>query len=238
MHRIDTPTAQQDKFGAGKNGFTGGNPQTGELATALDADFFDSVQEEIAGVIEAAGTALVKGDNTQLLSALRQILLFPVGVPVPWPTSTPPAGWIKCNGSSFSASDYPALAAVYTTLKLPDLRGEFIRGWDDGRGVDTSRGILTSQGATSLRTAALDYFSVDSTTSGATVGTSFAQADSAATTVPSDARGPNNTVFSSSGAMADNTITATQNGSGLTNGSVWITVRPRNIAFNYIVRAA
>ncbi len=36
MHRIDTPTAQVDKFGAGKNGFTAGNPQTGELPTALD----------------------------------------------------------------------------------------------------------------------------------------------------------------------------------------------------------
>lgn len=45
MHRIDTPTAQVDKFGAGKNGFTAGNPQTGELPTALDQDFFDSVQE-------------------------------------------------------------------------------------------------------------------------------------------------------------------------------------------------
>lgn len=59
MHRIDTPTAQKDKFGAGKNGFTGGNPQTGELPTALDAPFFDSVQEEISSVIEAAGIILV-----------------------------------------------------------------------------------------------------------------------------------------------------------------------------------
>ncbi|MGX2009878.1 phage tail protein, partial [Enterobacter asburiae] len=55
MHRIDTSTAQVDKFGAGKNGFTGGNPQAGELPTALDADFFDSIQEELAAVIEASG---------------------------------------------------------------------------------------------------------------------------------------------------------------------------------------
>jgi len=54
MHRIDTSTAQKDKFGAGKNGFTGGNPQTGELPTALDQDFFDSIQEEISAPIEAA----------------------------------------------------------------------------------------------------------------------------------------------------------------------------------------
>ena len=71
MHRIDTSTAQVDKFGAGKNGFTGGNPQTGELPTALDETFFDSVQEEIAAVIEAAGIELSKNSNIQLLSALR-----------------------------------------------------------------------------------------------------------------------------------------------------------------------
>ncbi|WP_249531349.1 phage tail protein [Escherichia coli] len=43
-------------------------------------------------------------------------------------------GWLKCNGAAFSSEKYPNLAKVYPTLKLPDLRGEFIRGWDDGRG--------------------------------------------------------------------------------------------------------
>ncbi|WP_407230906.1 phage tail protein [Escherichia coli] len=71
---------------------------------------------------------------------------LPVGVPVPWPSATPPTGWIKCNGAPFSAQEYPELAKAYPTNKLPDLRGEFIRGWDDGRGVDTGRGILSAQG--------------------------------------------------------------------------------------------
>lgn len=74
MHRIDTSTAQKDKFGSGKNGFTGGNPQTGELPTALDADFFDSVQEEIAAVIEAAGITLAKTNNAQLLAAMKSLV--------------------------------------------------------------------------------------------------------------------------------------------------------------------
>ncbi|MFJ5159434.1 carbohydrate kinase [Pantoea sp. NPDC088449] len=72
MHRIDTSTAQVDKFGTGKNGFTGGNPQTGELPTALDENFFDAVQEEICNVIEVAGITLVKGTRNQLLSALKK----------------------------------------------------------------------------------------------------------------------------------------------------------------------
>lgn len=75
MHRIDTSTAQVDKFGAGKNGFTAGNPQTGELPTALDEMFFDSVQEEISGVIESAGLVLDKQKNDQLTSALKKLFL-------------------------------------------------------------------------------------------------------------------------------------------------------------------
>lgn len=74
MHRIDTSTAQKDKFGAGKNGFTGGNPQTGELPTALNAEFFDSVQEEIASIIEAAGIALSSASNNQLLAAVKGLV--------------------------------------------------------------------------------------------------------------------------------------------------------------------
>ncbi|HEN3664257.1 TPA: hypothetical protein U5E42_004091 [Yersinia enterocolitica] len=75
MHRIDTPTAQVDKFGAGKNGFTRGNPQTGVPATALDDDYFDAIQEEIAGVVESTGVALDKSNRTQLLTALKKLFL-------------------------------------------------------------------------------------------------------------------------------------------------------------------
>ncbi|MEL2669952.1 phage tail protein, partial [Escherichia coli] len=175
MHRIDTKTAQKDKFGAGKNGFTRGNPQTGTPATDLDDDYFDMLQEELCSVVEASGASLEKARHDQLLTALRALLLsrknpfgdiksdgtvktalenlglgegsaLPVGVPVPWPSATPPTGWLKCNGAAFSAEEYPELAKAYPTNKLPDLRGEFIRGWDDGRGVDVGRAILSSQG--------------------------------------------------------------------------------------------
>ncbi|EJW0439582.1 tail fiber protein [Escherichia coli] len=174
MHRIDTKTAQKDKFGAGKNGFTRGNPQTGTPATDLDDDYFDMLQEELCSVVEASGASLEKARHDQLLTALRALLLsrknpfgdiksdgtvktalenlglgegsaLPVGVPVPWPSATPPSGWLKCNGAAFSAEEYPELAKAYPTNKLPDLRGEFIRGWDDGRGVDSGRTLLTNQ---------------------------------------------------------------------------------------------
>lgn len=75
MHRIDTPTAQKDKFGAGKNGFTRGNPQTGTPATDLDDDYFDAIQEELAGIVEASGAALDKTKRNQVLTAMKALLL-------------------------------------------------------------------------------------------------------------------------------------------------------------------
>lgn len=71
---------------------------------------------------------------------------LPVGVPVPWPLAIPPTGWLKYNGASFDKSKFPKLAAVYPSGVLPDLRGEFIRGWDDGRGIDAARVLLSAQG--------------------------------------------------------------------------------------------
>ncbi|MEJ1390130.1 MAG: phage tail protein [Candidatus Sedimenticola sp. (ex Thyasira tokunagai)] len=66
-----------------------------------------------------------------------------------------PAGWIECNGATLSRTTYADLFAKIgttygagdgsTTFHLPDLRGEFIRGWDHGRGVDAGRAIGSSQ---------------------------------------------------------------------------------------------
>lgn len=66
-----------------------------------------------------------------------------------------PAGWLKANGAAVSRGTYAALflaiGTTYgagdgsTTFNVPDLRGEFVRSLDDGRGVDSGRGIGTSQ---------------------------------------------------------------------------------------------
>ncbi|HGC3458971.1 TPA: phage tail protein [Escherichia coli] len=234
MHRIDTKTAQKDKFGAGKNGFTRGNHQTGTPATDLDDDYFDMLQEELCSVVEASGASLEKGRHDQLLTALRALLLsrknpfgdiksdgtvktalenlglgegsaLPVGVPVPWPSVTPPTGWLKCNGAAFSAEEYPELAKVYPTNKLPDLRGEFIRGWDDGRGIDSGRTLLSAQDG-SIEAHGHDY---------------------------------NGVIYTSSGPSWANTTDAGHRVySGFTSSYGGSETRPRNIAFNYIVRAA
>lgn len=74
MHRIDTPSRQKDKFGAGKDGFTGGDPQTGTQATQVSADILDAIQEEIAAVIEDSGATLNKSKNNQLVTAIKSII--------------------------------------------------------------------------------------------------------------------------------------------------------------------
>lgn len=80
--------------------------------------------------------------------------------------STAPAGWLKANGALISRTAYAALFAAIgttygagdgsTTFALPDLRGEFLRGLDDGRGVDVGRAIGTAQNATKVSPASTD----------------------------------------------------------------------------------
>lgn len=71
-----------------------------------------------------------------------------------------PAGWLRANGAIVSRSAFArlfrAIGTQYgagdgiTTFQLPDLRGQFIRCWDDGRGVDSGRGIGTWQASQNL----------------------------------------------------------------------------------------
>lgn len=85
--------------------------------------------------------------------------IVPVGSLIIWPSATPPAGYLECDGAALSRATYAALFAVLGTahnkttdaadkFRVPDLRGEFIRGWDHGRGADKDRAIGSSQKAT------------------------------------------------------------------------------------------
>ncbi|MCS1261777.1 phage tail protein [Escherichia coli] len=122
-----------------------------EIAAAInnDPNFSTTINNALAGKqpLDNTLTNLSGKDVAGLLTylGLGEGSALPVGVPVPWPSATPPSGWLKCNGAAFSAEAYPELAKAYPTNKLPDLRGEFIRGWDDGRGVDSGRTLLTNQ---------------------------------------------------------------------------------------------
>ena len=77
----------------------------------------------------------------------------PVGTVIWYAGSTAPAGYLKCNGDSIAngsgttqsiTADFSALYAIVGS-SLPDLRGEFVRGWDDGKGTDSGRSIRSGQ---------------------------------------------------------------------------------------------
>ncbi|WP_109864432.1 phage tail protein [Escherichia coli] len=158
---------------------------------------------------------------------------LPVGVPVPWPSATPPTGWLKCNGAPFSAEEYPKLAKAYPKLKLPDLRGEFIRGWDDGRGVDSARLLLSSQAASILE----HNHEMHGWTGNPLMARDVGELGTSSVFAVQLSIGDGGLLYSwkdGSGTTNDSKRMDRTNhvSSGAGDGS------PRNIAFNYIVRAA
>ena len=84
------------------------------------------------------------------------VTAVPAGTVIHVAMNTAPAGYLKANGALVSRTTFATLFAAIgttfgagdgsTTFALPDLRGEFLRGWDDGRAVDSGRGIGTAQG--------------------------------------------------------------------------------------------
>ncbi|HGT3754640.1 TPA: phage tail protein, partial [Escherichia coli] len=119
------------------------------LATAADKlPYFTGVDRAALTALTSVGRAILSKPSTQGVLdylGLGEGSALPVGVPVPWPSATPPTGWLKCNGAAFDKVKYPHLATAYPSGKLPDLRGEFIRGWDDRRGIDAGRALLSIQ---------------------------------------------------------------------------------------------
>ncbi|EJV3508292.1 phage tail protein [Escherichia coli] len=197
-----------------------------EIAAAINNDpkFSTTINNALSGKqpLDETLTHLSGKDVAGLLAylGLGEGSALPVGVPVPWPSATPPTGWLKCNGAAFSAEEYPELAKVYPTNKLPDLRGEFIRGWDDGRGIDTNRSLLSSQGdAIRNIIGALVDVRFNSYPSDSGAFTTSVIGDASSDSIKGGYA--KRVTFDASRVVP----TANEN-------------RPRNIAFNYIVRAA
>ncbi|HFV4451618.1 TPA: phage tail protein [Escherichia coli] len=237
--------------------FHDGDPTQGIEGTLVTAGYLNNqqgatrdLQQELLNVLGGAHIQPDPKKTDQLLTALRALLLsrknpfgdikldgtvqkalenlglgegsaLPVGVPVPWPSATPPTGWLKCNGAAFSSEMYPNLAKAYPTNKLPDLRGEFIRGWDDGRGVDAGRGILSMQGWLT----GSHYHNIRSW-----------DAWDNTVLVPNDKGG--DSLLSTDNAVRQGAINGRFTSQYRTESSEGNETRPRNIAFNYIVRTA
>ncbi|WP_322099512.1 phage tail protein, partial [Haematospirillum sp. 15-248] len=116
-------------------------------------DQVGAATESTLGIVRLATADEIKaGTNTEKAvtpAALAQAFPAPVGSVIMHAGRTPPPFYLVCNGQTLSRTDYAQLFAVIgttfgsgdgrTTFSLPDLRGEFLRGWDGGRGVDPRR---------------------------------------------------------------------------------------------------
>ena len=101
-------------------------------------------------------TSLAYNPSTKVLNVSVSSDVSEVGKISMFARNTAPPGYLKCNGAAISRTVYADLFASIgttfgegdgsTTFNIPDLRGEFIRGWDDERGVDTSRVFGSWQG--------------------------------------------------------------------------------------------
>lgn len=173
--------------------------------------------------IPTAPTAPVGNNSTQLATTefvKRAISATPppIGIPFFWPSAAMPntvmPEWadmvfLKWNGATFSAATYPKLALAIPGLKLTEARGEFVRIWDDGRGVNAGRALLSAE-SDEFRAHGHDFESwPDSGSPGGTGGAV-------------DARGGDGNSYIRS---------------GLVKGAGGLETRPRNIAFNFLVRA-
>ncbi|MER2473644.1 phage tail protein [Photorhabdus laumondii] len=189
-----------------------------------DASLIQKGVVQLTNVIGDSDTLAVTQKLAQeIITSLRKDINdskandIPVGTPIPWPTAIPPSGWLRCNGAIFDKSKFPELAKAYPSGRLPDLRGEFIRGWDDGRGVDPSRSLLAWQEGSYL---VQEIGQVDNIVSLSLNNRMALRWDS-----------PQNKDVSARirAVKAEYAWTATEAYIGVS--------RPRNIAFNYIVRA-
>ena len=165
-----------------------------------------------------------------------------------------PTGYLECNGAAVSRTTYAALFAFIgtsygtgngsSTFNLPDLRGEFIRGFDNGRGVDSGRSVASPQGSqndshnhsVSLTTSTASltgtinkisetYASGGGSATGVFTKGSSAQASNTPSRVDSSPAGSVSMDASHNHSVSGNT--ANQGG----NES-----RPRNIAMMYIIK--
>lgn len=132
--------------------------QAGALKKATIAQIKTATDQDLTGYIKSDGTVPMTADLALFRStsisgltaapvayidnAIAAVAAVPTGAIMPFYRNSAPSGWLECNGQS--TTGYAALQALIGA-NVPDLRGEFIRGWDNGRGIDSGRALGSSQ---------------------------------------------------------------------------------------------
>ncbi|WP_261175420.1 hypothetical protein [Citrobacter freundii] len=179
-----------------------------------------------------ARTLLGRSDAAGVLSDLRLGAgAPPIGIPFFWPSAAMPNTvmdewsdmvFLKFNSATFSATTYPKLALVIPSLKLTDARGAFPRILDDGRGVDNGRVLLSEQ---------LD--AMQNVTGYLTDNTMGSSSGASGVFGVDSGSGVKYAATSVGNAFSYYGVTFDLSRSARTSAET----RPRNIAFNFLVRA-
>mgnify|MGYP003119983873 CR=1 FL=1 len=169
--------------------------------------------------------------------------------------ATVPSGYLECNGAAISRVTYSALFAIIgtaygagngsSTFNIPDLRGEFIRGFDNGKGTDSGRSIASSQsGSNASHNHSISLSGTTSTkslTGGIRKISEGFRANGSASGVFTKTNDGNSSITGASsnspvsGVNIDASHNHTFSASG-TSGSQGSEARPRNIAMMYIIK--
>lgn len=241
-----TSQADWEALPALLSGFTAGKASSAQVNKAIRqaTTIAALVGQFIANSgVDALDNADVNGLVTKFTNALTTNLGLgagapAIGIPFFWPSSAMPntvmTEWsnmvfLKFNGATFSAATYPKLALAFPALTLPEVRGEFLRVWDDGRGVDTGRALLSAQGdAIRNITGTIIGRPIYSATTGTILGGTGAfniDAGAGGTAIPLQLSNQPNATCDTINFNASRSVpTASEN-------------RSRNIAFNFLVRA-
>lgn len=242
-----TAQADWEALPALLSGFTAGKASSAQVNKAIRqaTTIAALIGQFIANSgVDALDNADVNGLVTKFTNALMSNLRLGVGAPaigIPffWPSSAMPntvmTEWadmvfLKFNGSTFSATTYPKLALIIPSLTLTEARGEFPRIWDDGRGVDSGRALLSAQGDAIRNISGYITPTIDGTGGGFWTGVGGYSGPFTPSSTSQNIMVPQNAQQ-----------TANRNGGITFDASKVVPTasenRPRNIAFNFLVRA-
>jgi phage-related tail fiber protein len=247
MQRLTGAIAAADSTGLGqalngvysgsKSGVSKGNSVAADAYTSID---FDNARQartasenrprnvSVMWCIKAWNAPVNQG-NIDVAALAKEVerlkSAVPVGAVLAFPTGIVAPGYLELDGSVQSIATYPDLAAFLGTtynkgdegagnFRLPESRGEFLRGWDHGRGIDLGRNLGTYQAGTKTQGDNGDAPAVQG------IGNSNAIDADPAPEFKGDI------YYTTTGATV-----------GSFTGSYWKTVRPRNLAVMWCIKA-
>lgn len=240
---------------------TGGTGDPEDITITQALDWADSTRGTILSRGASAWVGIDPGTAGHVLTSngagadptyqvLPAAAALPAGSVIQVAMNTAPTGYLKCNGAAVSRATYATLFAAIgttfgvgdgsTTFNLPDLRGEWVRGWDDGRGVDSGRVFGSTQaemiGPHNHTATSTGTFSGSTSSDGAHTHTVPAESGAGASTGAANSIATGSSISTSSAGAHTHTVSGSISASTTVNNNSGTENRVRNIALLYCIK--